>query len=89
MAHFGTLVPTETPTNAFIHVYDGSHLALPSVEYHQVRSFALESAGHESLNLDGEMKGTTPFAAEVLPSALRLFGARSPAIVSHFNRRGA
>ena len=59
----------------FTSVYNGSHLALPYVEYHQVRSFALESAGHESLNLDGEMKGTTPLAAEVLPAALRVFGA--------------
>ncbi len=59
----------------FAGVYDGSHLALPCVEYYQVRSFALESAGHDRLNLDGEMKGTTPVAAEVLPAALRVFGA--------------
>lgn len=58
----------------FTRVYDGSHLALPYVEYHQVRSFALESAGHEPLNLDGEMKGTTPVVAEVLPAALQVFG---------------
>jgi diacylglycerol kinase (ATP) len=60
----------------FTRVYDGSHLALPCVEYHQVRSFALQSAGHEPLNLDGEMKGTTPVTAEVLPAALQVFGAR-------------
>ncbi len=43
---------------------------------HQVRSFALASAGHEPLNLDGETKGTTPVAAAVLPAALRVFGAQ-------------
>ena len=57
----------------FARVFDGSHLALPCVEYYQVRSFGLESAGHEPLDLDGEMKGTTPISAEVLPAALRVF----------------
>jgi diacylglycerol kinase family enzyme len=44
------------------------------VEYHQVRSFAIESDGHETLDLDGEMKGHAPVFAEVLPAALRVFG---------------
>lgn len=62
----------------FAGVYDGSHLKLPCVEYYQVRSFSLESAGREPLNLDGEMKGTAPVRAEVLPAALRVFGSPSP-----------
>lgn len=57
----------------FARVFDGSHLALPCVEYYQVCRFVLESAGHEPLDLDGEMKGTTPVSAEVLPAALRVF----------------
>ena len=57
----------------FTRVYDGSHLALPCVEYHQVGRLVLESAGREPLNLDGEMKGSVPVAAEVLPGALRVF----------------
>ena len=57
----------------FSKVFDGSHLSLGYVEYHQVRSFAIESDGHEPLDLDGEMKGQAPLTAEVLPAALRVF----------------
>ena len=57
----------------FSKVYDGSHLALSFVEYYQVRSFAIESAGHETLDLDGEVQGTAPVQVQVLPGALRLF----------------
>ena len=64
----------------FTKVFDGSHVALEFVEYHQVRSFAIDSQSHDPLDLDGEMKGHTPMSAEVLPSALRIFMAReSPA----------
>ena len=58
----------------FNSVFDGSHLSLPCVEYHQVRSFRIEPHGVDSLNLDGEIKGKTPVAAEIMPSALRIFG---------------
>lgn len=58
----------------FIKVFDGSHLALRFVEYHQVRSFAIESETYDPMDLDGEMKGHAPMTAEVLPSALSIFG---------------
>ena len=58
----------------FRKVHDGSHLSLGYLEYHQVRSFAIESRGIEPLDLDGEIKGYSPFSAEVVPGALRLFG---------------
>ncbi len=57
----------------FTKVFDGSHLALNYVEYHQVRSFAIESDGHEPLDLDGETKGHAPMTVEVQPAALRVF----------------
>jgi diacylglycerol kinase (ATP) len=57
----------------FAKVFDGSHLALDYVEYHQVRSFAINTDDPTDLDLDGEMKGQTPMSAEVLPSALRVF----------------
>jgi len=53
-------------------VHDGSHVEMPEVEYHQVRSLNIETASPEPLNVDGEMKGTTPLAAEVLPGAIQL-----------------
>ena len=58
----------------FTKVFDGSHVALDFVEYHQVRSYAIASQGHNPLDLDGEVQGHTPMSAEVLPSALRIFG---------------
>jgi YegS/Rv2252/BmrU family lipid kinase len=54
-------------------VYDGSHLEMREVEYRQVRSLALETSAPQPLNLDGELKGETPLAAEVLPGAIRVF----------------
>jgi YegS/Rv2252/BmrU family lipid kinase len=54
-------------------IYDGSHLALPCVEVHQVRSLSIETASRDCLNVDGELKGTTPITAEVMPGALRIF----------------
>jgi YegS/Rv2252/BmrU family lipid kinase len=57
----------------FRRVYDGSHLALPFVEHHQVRTLSLQSPGCEQLNIDGELKGHLPIGVEVLPAALRLF----------------
>ena len=62
----------------FSKVFDGSHVALEFVEYHQVRSFAIDSQRHDLLDLDGELKGHTPMSAEVLPSALRLFAETTP-----------
>ncbi len=58
----------------FTRVFDGSHLSLGCVEYHQVRSFAIESEGHETLDLDGEIRGTAPVRVEMMPAALRVFG---------------
>ncbi len=58
----------------FTKVFDGSHLTLGFVEYHQVRSFAIDFQGHDPLDLDGEVQGHTPMSAELLPSALRIFG---------------
>jgi diacylglycerol kinase family enzyme len=54
-------------------VFDGSHLDLPCVAYHQVRSFSIETDGTDPLNLDGELKGTTPLCAEIIPGALKVF----------------
>jgi sphingosine kinase len=57
----------------FRKVFDGSHVSLPWVEYHQVRSFRIEPARPDGLNLDGELKGATPMSAEVMPAPLRVF----------------
>ena len=57
----------------FIKVFDGSHVALSCIEFHQVRSFSIQSETADRMNLDGEMKGTSPMTATLLPSALSIF----------------
>lgn len=57
----------------FAKVFDGSHASLDFVEVHRVRSFAIEPETNDVLNMDGELKGSTPVRVEVVPSALRLF----------------
>jgi len=54
-------------------IYNGSHVSLPCVEYHQVRSFSIKSESRDLLNLDGEMKCATPVSTEIMPGALRVF----------------
>ncbi len=57
----------------FAGLFDGSHVTLDYVEYHQVQSLAIESAGDDPLDLDGEVKGHAPFLAEVLAGAMDVF----------------
>lgn len=57
----------------FRRVFDGSHVELDCIEYHQVRCFRIESPTHDLLNLDGELKGRSPAAVQVLPGAIRVF----------------
>ena len=57
----------------FRKVFDGSHISLPCVGYHQVRSFSIEYEGPEPLDLDGELKGGSPLSVEMVPGALKLF----------------
>ncbi len=54
-------------------VFDGSHIHHPDLEYYQVREFSLESNDIDQLNLDGEICGTTPFHAKVIPGAIDVF----------------
>jgi YegS/Rv2252/BmrU family lipid kinase len=58
----------------FRRVFDGSHLSVGCVEYHQVRFLGIESDRVGGLNLDGEQMGATPVTVDVMPAALRVFG---------------
>ena len=57
----------------FAKVFDGSHLDMPCVEYYQVRSLSILSDDREPLDLDGEIKGTTPVLIQMIPGAVRFF----------------
>jgi YegS/Rv2252/BmrU family lipid kinase len=58
----------------FRKIFDGSHLALPYVEYHQVASFRIETNSADPLNLDGELKGLSPVDVQVVPAAIQILG---------------
>jgi YegS/Rv2252/BmrU family lipid kinase len=57
----------------FRKVFEGTHLSLPSIECHQVRTMSIQSAGSQPLNLDGELKGYSPLTAEVMAGALQVY----------------
>ncbi len=57
----------------FMKIFDGSHVGLSCVEFHQVRSFSIQSDGEDRMNCDGEMKGNSPMTATLMPSILSVF----------------
>lgn len=59
----------------FPKVFDGTHISFPFVEYHQVRTLSVIPSEDEILNLDGELKGTTPFEVEMIPGAFEVFSS--------------
>jgi len=46
-------------------LFNGSHIFDPMVEYHQVREFSLIPKVDETLNIDGELLGSTPIHVKV------------------------
>jgi len=68
----------------FRKIYDGTHTDLPYVEYLQVRKFsvipfkekaasqAIDEFVEEIVDIDGELKGATPFVCEVIPLAIQV-----------------
>jgi len=59
----------------FRRVFDGSHLGSDIVECIQVREFAIWTAQPMGLNLDGELRGSTPCQVQVLPRSLTVVAA--------------
>lgn len=57
----------------FTKIFNGSHVDMPWVETYQVRSSSILSDGREPLDLDGEIKGTTPVSIHMIPKAVRFF----------------
>ncbi|ELR15017.1 uncharacterized protein ACA1_212230 [Acanthamoeba castellanii str. Neff] len=66
----------------FRRTYDGSHTDLPYVIYQKVKKFSItpykeSETGEleeveEIIDVDGELKGCTPFTCEVMPQTLRI-----------------
>jgi len=57
----------------FARVYHGTHIELPWVECYQVSSLSIVADDCRPLDIDGEVKGSTPVEITVLPGAVRVF----------------
>ncbi len=53
-------------------VYNGKHINDPVLEYRQVTSFCIEAPNASPLNIDGEVKGTTPVSVTLERHAVEL-----------------
>jgi diacylglycerol kinase family enzyme len=51
-------------------VYRGTHLGHPAVDYSQAHQIRIESDAALSVQMDGEIVGTTPVRIDLLPRAL-------------------
>ena len=54
-------------------LFKGTHITDPNVEYYQVSRFSLKTKNEDLLNIDGELKGTSPINVEVLHNAIEVF----------------
>ena len=54
-------------------LFKGTHIHDPEVEYIQIDKFSLDTSNNELLNIDGELKGSTPIQVEVIPNAIEIF----------------
>lgn len=57
----------------FPKIFDGSHVSDPIVEYHQVRRYSIIPSEDDIVNVDGELKGSTPFEVEMVRGAFQVF----------------
>ena len=53
-------------------LFKGTHLKDPNVSYYQISNFSIETKEKDLLNIDGELKGTTPIKVKVLPNTLEM-----------------
>ena len=53
-------------------LFKGTHLRDPNITYHQISNFSIETKEKDLLNIDGELKGTTPISVKVIPNAIEI-----------------
>ncbi|MDP6340072.1 MAG: diacylglycerol kinase family lipid kinase [Candidatus Marinimicrobia bacterium] len=56
----------------FPKVFSGKHIGDPAVDYRQVREFTIKPEDRNTLNIDGEMLGSTPIHVKVLQKELEV-----------------
>ena len=59
--------------NTLPKVFNGAHIGDEFVDYYQCKEFSLATDRNDSLNIDGEMMGSTPIKGRVVRSALAIF----------------
>ena len=56
----------------FPKIFSGKHISDPIVEYRQVRKFSIYPEEQSTLNIDGEMLGSTPVKVEILSKEIEV-----------------
>lgn len=56
----------------FTKVFKGSHVGDPVVEYHQAKKFSIIPVENHTLNIDGELVGSTPIHVRMLPGEIEV-----------------
>jgi len=57
----------------FIQIFKGEHIHSKYVDYHHLQTLSIQSANSDPLNIDGEIKGTTPVDITILPQKLTIY----------------
>ncbi|PRP85009.1 hypothetical protein PROFUN_07297 [Planoprotostelium fungivorum] len=83
----------------FKRVYNGTHTELDYVDYYQVKSFSLipfvehdgfdtepPEVAEELLDIDGELKGKTPFKCTMMPREIKVIEHYTPKQAEHRDR---
>jgi diacylglycerol kinase (ATP) len=73
-------VPKLTLLHQLTKVFDGAHVNHPAVRIVRTSSVTIEADPPQPLLIDGEVLGTTPVTARVLPGALRVMAPRDGAL---------
>ena len=54
-------------------LFDGTHIEEPEVSYYQTSQFSLHPKQNVTLNIDGEIKGSTPIQVKMMPQTIEIF----------------
>ena len=54
-------------------LFDGTHINEPEVSYYQTSQFSLLPKKNVSLNIDGEIMGSTPITVKMIPRTIEIF----------------
>ena len=56
----------------FPKIFSGKHIGDPAVDYRQVSEFSIKPEDKNTLNIDGEMLGSTPIRVTMMPKEIEV-----------------